>query len=96
MNTAIIKVLVAGSRVSTKSDSPRKLIPTLVSRPVLDEDEFDLHSYIRSLENILNDKDTTEEEFYSVRDRIEFLGGSIEWVSQYLDGTGDVIAFVNF
>lgn len=96
MNNAVVKVLVADKRIGTESDSPRELIPTLVSRPCLDEDEFDIQAYIRSLESILNDEDTTEEEFYQTRDRIEFLGGSIEWVSQYLDGTGDVTAFVSF
>lgn len=96
MNNVIVRVLVAGKRVGTESDSPRELIPTLVSRPILDEDEFDLQSYIRNLEEILNDEDTTEEEFYWAKDRIEFLGGSISWESQYLDGTGDVTAFVTF
>lgn len=95
MNNIIIKTLVAGKRIGTESDSPRELISTLVSRPCLDKDEFDLQSYIRSLENILNDENTTEEEFYWARDRIEFLGGSIEWIPQYLDGTGDVTAIVS-
>ena len=95
MNNAIVKVLVAGKRIGPESDSPRELIPTLIERPCLDGDEFDLSAYIRELENILNDEDVTEEEFYQAKDRIEFLGGSISWESEYLDGTGDVTAFVN-
>lgn len=95
MNTVIIKTLVAGKRVGTESDSPRELVPVLVSQSILDEDEFDLRAYTRKLEEVLNDEDTSEEEFYAVVDRIKFLGGSIEWVSQYLDGTGDVTAFIN-
>lgn len=96
MNNAVVKVLVAGKRIGSESDSPRELISTLVSRPILDEDEFDLRAYTRKLEEVLNDEDTTEEEFYQTKDRIEFLGGSIEWVSQYLDDTGNVTAFITF
>lgn len=94
MNTAIIKILVAGSRVSSESDSPRELIPTLVSRPVFDEDEFDLHKHIQNLEATLNDPETSMEDFYWVLDRIAFLGGTISWEPQYLDGTGET-AFIN-
>ena len=79
MNTAIVKVLTAGKRVGLESDSPRELIPTLVARPCLDADEFDLRSYVRSLEAILNDEDTSEEEYSWTLDRIEFLGGYTEW-----------------
>ena len=95
MNNAIVKVLDAGKRVGPESDSPRELIPTLVERPALDEDEFDFRKYVRELENQLNDPETSNEDFYWILDRIAFLGGTIEWEPQYLDGTGET-AFVTF
>lgn len=95
MNVSIVKTLTAGKRIGLESDSPRELIPVLVERPALDEDEFDLRGYIRNLEDQLNDPETPNEDFYWILDRIEFLGGTISWEPQYLDGT-DETAFVNF
>lgn len=95
MNTTIVKVLVAGKRVGTESDSPRELVSMLIERPCLDEDEFDLRKHVRELEDQLNDPETSMEDFCWILDRIEFLGGTISWESQYLDGTGET-AFVNF
>lgn len=77
MNNSIIKVLTAGKRIGT--DGPRELIPTLVERLCLDGDEFSLKAYIRGLEEILNDEDTSDEMFYETIDRITFLGGTVEW-----------------
>lgn len=79
MNNSIIKFLTAGKRVGTESDSPRELVSVLISRPCLDGDEFDLKGYIRSLEAILNDSETSDEEYDWVINRIEFLGGYTEW-----------------
>lgn len=79
MNVSIVKTLTAGKRIGPESDSPRELIPTLVERPCLDSDEFSLKGYIRSLEEILNDEDTSDEMFYETIDRITFLGGTVEW-----------------
>lgn len=79
MNVSIVKTLTAGKRIGLESDSPRELLPTLVERPCLDDDEFSLKGYIRSLEEILNDEDTSDEMFYEIIDRITFLGGTVEW-----------------
>ena len=79
MNTAIIKTLIAGKRVGNESDSPRELVSTLIYRPCLDGDEFDLRSYIRNLEEILNDPETSDEEYDWIINRITFLGGTVEW-----------------
>ena len=77
MNNSIIKVLVAGKRLG--ADGPRELIPTLIARPCLDGDEFDLKGYTRSLEAILNDSETSDEEYDWIINRITFLGGTVEW-----------------
>ena len=79
MNNSVIEVLTAGNRIGTESDSPRELISVLVSRPILDEDEFSLKAYIRKLEEVLNDEDTSDEEYEWTLNRIEFLGGYTEW-----------------
>lgn len=91
MNNAVVKVLTAGKRLG--ADGPRELIPTLVSRPCLDGDEFDLRGYVRSLEAILNDEDTSDEEYSWVLDRITFLGGTVKWEE---DWDGKDVAFVSF
>ena len=79
MNNSIVKVLVAGRRIGSESDSPRELVPTLVSRPALDSDEFSLKGYIRSLEETLNDPDTSDEEYEWTLQRVAFLRGYTEW-----------------
>ena len=79
MNIAIIKTLIAGKRVGTESDSLRALVPVLISSTCLDGDAFDLRGYVRSLEEILNDEDTTEEEYEWTLQRVAFLGGYTEW-----------------
>lgn len=91
MNNSIIKVLTAGKRLG--ADGPRELVSTLVSRPCLDGDEFDLRSYIRNLEEILNDPEASDEDYDWVINRITFLDGTIEWVE---DWDGRDIAFVSF
>ncbi len=88
MNNSIVKVFVAGKRLG--ADGPRELVPTLVSRPCLDGDEFSLKGYIRSLEETLNDPDASNEEYFWVLDRIVLLGGSIEWE----EWDGKEVAFV--
>lgn len=90
MNTSIIKVLTADKRLGT--DGSRELIPTLVSRSCLDGDEFDLKAYTRKLEEILNDEDTSDEEYDWVINRITFLGGTVEWE----EWDGRDVAFVSF
>lgn len=79
MNVSIVKTLTAGKRIGPESDSPRELVQVLISRPALDEDEFDLKGYIRSLEAVLNNEETSDEEYSWVMDRITFLGGTVEW-----------------
>ena len=91
MNTSIIKILTAGKRLG--ADGPRELISTLVERPCLDGDEFDLKSFTRSLEATLNDSDTSDEEYSWIMNRIAFLGGTVEWEE---DWDGNEIAFVSF
>jgi len=90
MNNSIIKVLTAGKCLG--ADGPRELVSTLVARPVLDGDEFDLRSYIRNLEEILNDPETSDEDYDWVINRITFLGGTVEWE----EWDGRDVAFVSF
>lgn len=87
MNNTIVKVLTAGKRIGSESDSPRELVPVLVTRPCLDGDEFDLKSYVRNLEEILNDEDTSDEEYEETLQRIAFLGGTVEWDVDIWDET---------
>lgn len=90
MNNSIIKVLTAGKRLN--ADGPRELVSTLVARPVIDGDEFDLKAYTRKLEEVLNDEDTSDEEYDWVINRITFLSGTVEWE----EWDGKDIAFVSF
>lgn len=77
MNNKIIFVKLVNPRLD--EDGGRPIYKELMECPCLDDDEFNLNAYIEKLEEKLNNPETSDEEWFWIKDRIESFGWHIDW-----------------